>query len=309
MLNLKKTAIALAVFSSSASFGGSMGPACLPGNVTVPCEGLGWDIGVQALYLQPIFDSSRAFGLTSSGFRELNNKWDWGYNLVGAYHFNTGNDVRFNWMHYDANSQAGTYLGLTPFGAAAYTQQNTNKFDQVNMVLGQHVDMGLIKNTRFYGGLQYASIRSDFLLSYRTPVVGTVTGVNGYSNADFNGVGPVFGIDYSYDLLRGISLTANTAGSILYGSSRNTNGFVFLPSGLVPASSYVSKKSIVPSFEAKLGLNYAHTMAQGVISLSGGYQVLNYLNAFTLVGTTTGISNSNYGLFGPYLGLNWHGNA
>jgi len=106
------------------------------------------------------------------------------------------------------------------------------------------------------------------------------------------------------------SITANTAASILYGSSRNDLGYAFGPTGLVPAAACLSKKSIVPGVEAKLGLNYGYAMMQGILNISGGYQIVNYFNALTLApvggGATT---NSDFGIYGPYVGLNWVGNV
>ena len=137
--------------------------------------------------------------------------------------------------------------------------------------------------------------------------------VSQFDNTDFKGLGPVIGIDYAYDLTNALSLTANGAGSILYGSGRFSNGLVGVPVNVVFASRYGSKKSMVPSFEAKLGLNYAYSMTQGVLNLAGGYQVVNYFNALHATGVAgilgTGITDSDFGLYGPYLGVKYVGSA
>ncbi len=293
---------------------GTMGPACVPGDVTVPCEAKKWDIGVQALYLQPIYSSQRGYELTQSDtFREVEHDWDWGYRLEGSYHFSTGNDITMTWVHFDDdNSHHSGYAGVTPFSGpflVPFGITIDNRFDQVNLVMGQHVDMGLLKDARFYGGLQYARIRLDATYNYAATIpVLAPAGFSQDRDADFNGVGPVIGIDYAYDLVRGFSITANTAGSILYGTSRFNNRFIFAPSGLVPINVYASKKSVVPSIEAKLGLKYAYEMPQGVFNIEGGYQVLNYFDALHVFNLAANLKNSDFGLYGPYLGAKWVGN-
>ncbi len=290
---------------------GAMGPVCTPGSVTVPCEAKAWSLGVQALYLRPLYDSDRAYVVSSNNIYEKQDKWGWGYELDGAYHFSSGSDLALNWMHYDVDSHIGNFIGITPVGVTGYSMDHTNKFDQVNLVMGQHVDFGQLKNARFYGGLQYANIHSHDFRDYELNAVARanhITGIGSHDNSDFNGIGPVIGIDYSYDLPHGISMTANTAGSILSGTSRNSTGFAYAPSGLVPTNTYQSKKAIVPGFGAKLGLSYAHAMAQGVLNISGGYQVVNYFNALTVL-KTGARTDSDFGLYGPYFGLSWLGNA
>ncbi len=301
----KMTLAILGLVINSFVFAGTMSsfPArsCIPGDLTVPCEASRWDIGVQALYLKPVYSAGEVYEYASAGIFKDVDKWDWGYRIEGSYHFNTGNDLTMNWSHYDVDSNHSGYAGLD------------NKFDQVNLVMGQQVDMGLVKNAHFYGGLQYAKILVDKTNSYLTvpPAIAAVAvGLSQYRNRDFNGVGPVIGVDYSYDLPYGLSLTADAAGSILYGTARYSSGFVFSPSNLVQASVYASKKAIVPSLEAKLGLNYAHGFAQGILNFVGGYQVINYFDVIETRGTAgfSAVASSNFGLFGPYFGLKWIGN-
>lgn len=320
---LKKTTIAvIGLAASGLAFAGSMGPVCTPGNVTVPCPAPAWDFGLQALYLKTINGAAVAYRATSNQpltVGELNNDWGWGYRADGSYHFNTGNDVTVSWMHFSNDiQQTGFSSSFAALGVVTspYTVIDQNRIDQVNLVMGQHVDVGLVKKMRFYGGLQYANIQSNATNYYAITLVVpglTTTSANYYNNSDYKGVGPVIGIDYSYDLPGGhLSVIANGATSILYGTSRLSNGSVSLPTGLVLSSTYASKKTITPGFDGKLGLNYAYNIAQGVLNLQGGYQVTDYFGALqgqSLLSSTAPISAADFGLFGPYFGLKYVGNA
>lgn len=321
----KKTTLAVLGLAASGFAGaGTMGPVCTPGNVTVPCEARLWDLGVQALYLREGFDANKAYQHNIVPFNGSHHTaWDWGYRLEGSYHFNTGNDATITWVHYENDSNNDGFIGVIPFSPQAlplsspYRLANDTYFDQVNVVLGQHADFGLVKKMRFYGGLQYANINdnatSNFHLSPADLVPAGITSVYKYEKTDFKGFGPVVGIDYSYDVTDAFSVTANGAGSILYGTSRFDTGYVGTPVGAVLLGSYGSKKVIVPSLEAKLGVNYAYAMAQGVLNLQGGYQVTNYFNALQTVGIggfpSTTVASSDYGLYGPYFGVKYVGNA
>lgn len=266
----------------------------MPGTSTISCAMKQWDLGIQALYLKPIYDAKGAYVLeTPDPFKRIANQWNWGFHLDGSYHFNTGNNVGFDWTHFDVTTNQ-----------PEFSLNNTNRFDRANLVFGQHVDFSRSKSARFYGGLQYANIRNYQL---RNDLALSSSIVNQQRNTDFNGVGPVVGVDFAYALGSGFSITANTTTAILSGSSRVNVGNS-LPGGLVTSSSYASTKSIVPEIEEKLGLNYQYQFTDGLLTLNGGYQALNYFTALTRI-PTAGIVNSDFGLYGPYFGIRWLGHA
>jgi hypothetical protein len=329
---LKKTTIAvLGLALSNLATAGTMGPVCTPGNVTVPCETRLWDFGADALYLKSIYGSAKGYqrsynpvtynpltGLATAPMKDVKNDWNWGFRIAGAYHFNTGNDVAVNWMHFSTTGKQANILAplvesgfLLSFPASI---DDSNRLDQVNIVLGQHVDLSARDKMRLYGGMQYANIQSMAqTFFYPNAALATVAPVSIFNNTDYKGFGPTLGIDYSYELFNGLSLTANGSGALLYGTSRYHEGFVVTPFNAIAAQVYARKKAVVPSLEAKLGLNYAYNFAQATVNIDAGYQAVNYFNALSTqvfqVPTNPQISSVNYGLFGPYFGMKIVGNA
>ncbi|KTD38503.1 outer membrane protein [Legionella nautarum] len=315
----KTTAAAVLALAGSAAFAGTMGPVCTPGNVTVPCEAKKWDIGAEALYWQPAYASGLGYEFNPEhGFNSIRPRWGWGYRLQGSYHFHTGNDITMTYIHYDKDSDRGGYGGEIPFAFAfePFRLHLQNKFDQVNLVLGQHVDISAWKKMRFYGGLQFAKIRLDqtrqFLAIPPALARRSVTTLQQIRNSDFEGVGPVLGIDYSYNLINGLSVTGNVATSLLYGVDRYVTGYISGPAGVVSAVDKASLRIIVPSIEAKVGLKYTYEWIQGTLNLEGGVQGVNYFNALQSrrpIGQTNYIYTTDFGLWGPYFGATWVGDV
>lgn len=301
MLNLKKTTVAVVLaLGSSAMFAGTMGPVCTPGNVTVPCERTAWDFGAQALYLQPIYSDSRIqrFIENNSNNNFFNNNndsdWAWGFKIEGSYHFSTGNDVNVNWYHVNRTQDF--------FYGTASEASIEPKWDAVNFEFGQHVDFGEWKKIRFHGGAQYAHIETD-----RDFVNDSVFGTS-YFDKKFNGFGPRVGMDMSYNWGNGFAMYANGATALLVGDSKINSNTVFVTDAGTTVNmanySYNGLRTMVPEVEAKLGLKYTYAMAQGDLTLDGGWMFVNYFNAVHEL-----VSDSDFGLQGPYLGLKWVGNV
>jgi len=313
MLNLKKTAVAVLAFSSSAVFAGTMGPVCTPGAVTVPCEATAWDFGGQALYLQPVYDANLGYVGTTTDiagetrYLDRDPNWGWGFKLEGSYHFSTGNDVNLNWYHL-SKSNDRTFVGDYTDTTANFDLDFKPQWDAVNFEFGQHVDFGEFKKIRFHGGVQFARVKTSHDLGIVSPTTGETLETLGQTHT-MNGFGPRTGIDMAYHWGNGFAMYANAATAILVGTSKFSRNDVVVPDSPVLADG--SKTAIVPELEAKLGLKYDYALASGDLTFDIGYMWVNYFNAqhgLDLVDADH-VHESNFALDGLYFGLKWIGNV
>lgn len=312
MLKFKKTAIAVLALSSSAVFAGTMGPVCVPGNVTIPCEKNAWDIGGKALYLQSTNGGSLWSGnvvdssTLGSIVQNADPKWGWGFMLEGSYHFNTGNDLNLNWYHLSKTSRK-------TFASGSYSSGYSiePKWDQVNLELGQQVDFSDMKNVRLHAGIEWARVNHQINFVSRSTLFFPFTATT-VANANlpisdsmtYNGFGPRFGADLNYGLGNGFGIYGNAAASLLIGSLKQTvSGFTGAD---LPLNFSASKTTMVPELEGKLGARYNFMVAQGDLGLDVGYMWYNYFDAQAIA---YGGDYSNFALNGLFFGAKWVGNV
>lgn len=303
MLNLKKTAVAVLALTSSAVFAGTMGPVCTPGNVTVPCESTAWDVGVYALYLQPVYDANLGYSTVTAAinaanpildinFHDANLDWGWGFKLEGSYHFNTGNDLNINWYHLDTTTSFAQPLITN----AIVDNFNWNtKWDAVNGEFGQHIDVSDAYKLRVHAGAQYARINSEARHQINQ------VAATGVFDMNFDGFGPRAGIDTTYMIGNGFALYGNGATALLIGTSKFNDALIV--NGNVIVAAHGNKTAMVPMVEGKLGAKYMMPLAQGDLTLDAGYLWINYFQA----NHVAPVVESNFAADGVVFGLKWMG--
>ncbi|WP_131783838.1 Lpg1974 family pore-forming outer membrane protein [Legionella gresilensis] len=329
MISVKKIATVTLILGHSALFAGTMGPVCVPGNVTVPCPTMGWDIGIQALYLQPLYSNSNLSVVNVGSvngtltYDDLDNDFEWGFRLEGSYHFGPGNDINVNWIRWHDDLSVRSHAGhlstsidpTAPLINLGSVISSGTDFDAVNFEFAQHVDFGEFKDIRFHAGAQYTRIhtqfRGDEIIS-GTTIFATLSGFPpATGDLKFNGGGPRLGMDMTYNWGAGFSIYGKGAIAAIVGENEYRNNSVFsdIP-GALSRPVYSSFVSLVPEIDAKLGAAYTFGTPQGNFTLDVGYMVVNYFNAlhFSNLDLNTAHEtrlSSDFGLHGAYAGLKW----
>ncbi|WP_058533828.1 Lpg1974 family pore-forming outer membrane protein [Legionella saoudiensis] len=313
--HLSKVAI-IALMSSNIAFSGTMGTTCVSGLVTVPCRHSGWDLGAEALYLQPLYNKSLSYLGTNNnesgdvlGLVTNTPPWSWGFKLGASYYFNTGNDMSLSWFHLDKTSAQVNAENTIGFGFRSMTTNVTSfkpKWDAVNFEVGQRVNLGDFKIIRFYGGVQYANISTKIHNKDTLIVPGDYNKIS-MRTSNF---GPRIGSDLSYNLGNSFSIFAKSAGALLVGVStlNRTVGNIDFPETI---NNHAKNKTIIPEVEAKLGVNYSHSIGNSNLGLDIGYMWINYFNAqpvFIPFGpgyASDHIASSDFSVHGLFAGLKW----
>lgn len=307
-------------------------------DVSVPTMKGGFNVSVEANYLKP-YGQDVSYGTkedsvtdfsgvispvnthTSSSFlNEPKFKMGFGVN-VGFIFPNTGNDVSVSYNRYRNTAESDTAWNNDSTTISADGKETKKyypeyaasqmkiKQDQIDLLVGQYINVGSNLQMHLKGGLSYAKLSVDTTKVGLTPNSDKQP-LDNYAQEDlgssFKGLGPTLGLDTVYGFGNtGFGITSGLQASLLVGKLDNTdnskNGFHNPVNGHVDIYSttynnHPSTSQVVPGLAAKLGLNYDHTLNDAYkFSVEAGYQVKSYLNVF---GEENGLSNLT--LAGPY---------
>lgn len=331
MLKIKKIATTILMLSAGYVHAGAMGPVCQTTSLTLPCHVHEWLIGGQALYMQmPTnnnFANSTLTGSAGSIDRSGVPKWNWGFQLEGAYRFSNGKDIDLNWYHLRGSDSGAlpspVYLGSVfnlgePTGTTSpFSRPNTtvNTFDShvnsgwdmVNIEHGRHINFDEDFHARIHFGGEFSRVAQNFYLNNR----GT-SGLNATSyridtsiQSVFNGFGPRLGLDLVYAMQSGLGFYGKGAVGLLAGTSK-TN-YLQTNTENITTGYYLNDLKVVTSTDAKLGMNYMHDLFQGQLTLDLGWMWVNYLNPLSYKLNIGGAGNSLFGIQGVYFGAKWAG--
>ena len=320
---MKKIIILTSFICVSIAQAGTMGvekSSCNPDNVTVSCPASYWDLGISALYLQPNTESNLLNPILlapNNKSHTINSPWDWGFLLEGSYHFNTGNDINLNWLHFSPDYTKSYFGNFTnnplpqPFTTDLKFDTNV---DIVNFEFAQTSHLGKKTNIRYFGGTQYIYAKinrtiHEFEITSFEPV--NTLFQESKMTTRFGGFGPRLGIDMTRDLKYGFALFAQGAMALLVGESKaKLAGANISTINVYPFSAYGKKTHIVPELEAQLGANYQWDTKNGQFGLWAGWYFQHYFDLFILppgesINPATIFTQNNLSLDGPFIKGTW----
>lgn len=321
MLQFKNSALAVLCLTSASVWAGTMGPVCEPGTVSLPCTATTWGIGADFLYLKPSSSGHNYIGsVTNSNSVQteeyfINEKIGYGpgFKIEGFYNFRTGNDINLNWYHFNMSNQQALPNGISVFDSvfggnvvATYTE----RWDAVNLELGQLVNAGAWGKFRLHGGATYANV----VKNARETGTNTLPTYSQYRNnqSSFNGWGGRVGGDLSYLVGYNTSVYANAAAAVIFGTNHFNRQWAYYTTypSTFTSGNYGSAQSIIPELDTKLGAKYDYQLSNSTLTLDIGWMWTCYVNAIQIAdsGHNGRTKEGNFAIQGLFVGGKWSGN-
>jgi len=281
--------------------------------------------GVTGIYGEPnetglgLATDSWSFGSPlnfTSENRPVSTSRQWDYKFTLGFDFpDNSNNIEINYLSVNNSAPAfNTYSSAAVFASylfpnfvlpdpgSSFVSDAHLKYtiDQADISVGHYFgnERGPLRLHPFMG-LRYANIEHS--LTFAAP---------GYANSQFDGVGPLFGIDAHYGNWNGFGLVGHLDTALLIGSINSSTWL-----GLGGSFNFESGKTdrVVGSMTGKLGLDFTWVMQNNsLLTAEAGYQINEYFDSSDVVhGNTftravTDIQTDNVSYNGPYLTLAYH---
>lgn len=275
-------------------------------NVTMPCYHGGFMIGLTGTYFDTgyarnhyaMVSNQTAATPISGKIKTVGYDYSYGYGIDLGYLFpNTGNDIRMSYYKGDTDDDAVTKKPATgrlfpvithpdsPYEkqvGIAYGKIAIDHYN-VDLELGQSINVGCRAKMRFFAGLSYADLDKNFSAHYRDLNNEVDNVQDGRIKSNFSGFGPVFGIDANYDLGSGFGIVARAASGMYMGELDTSLSIRKKPATTPAIATSISENDtdhFVPSVNFKLGLDYSYSFnSSSTFNLEGGYWGKHYFDA------------------------------
>lgn len=280
----------------------------------------------------------QASAFETSQFLTNDSDYNFGFRIGLGYVFpDSGNDVQLAWTHFNhTNSDDTLVFGVTPsfsdeifisptfftsgiftyelFGtdSASASSSIDYGYDAVDLDVGQYLSIGTRLTTRLFAGLRYAQVKSNLTNNYAvfqergeiepdSDFFTFTTYESDILDSKFNGIGPRFGVDASYNVWDCFGVVGHFSAALLVGRVQSSSSSylnsqeveeVFNGEGTLVdtltftfnnfatlASDNVTR--VVPAFDAKVGIDYSWPINNDAsrLSIEAGWQVTEYINA------------------------------
>ena len=301
-----------------------------------------WGIEGHALYLQAGegvlqtgFKIKTANGAALIGYKP---GWHWGFEVGGKYYLDSNGTFAWNWSNYRNSNQRYNlpkpqYLGtVINFNNADFptiqtienyaindlSLHSTIAWDQINLEAGTHLAMA--EGVIFY---PHADVQIARVANYQNTSAETFDSTNGiitYNRnraAMFNGAGPRLGFELSRTNDVGVTVYGNGALGLLAGVVKSSDQislskfvYPYVQKDLYYSGTSLSLAKIVPTLAAKLGGQFKHELAQGILSIDLGWLFNSYVGALDTseqYGVMSRSPSSPFTIQGLLIGFNWIG--
>jgi len=276
---------------------------------------------------------------------DLHPQYHCGFDLGARVFFhNRKTNLALNFEHFKSRTRAVHEVPIStdmvgPFfeiGPDAHPYQQATgvvhfDFNTVNITYGQDVYFGDFLHTNLFAGINFTRIKQCLSMLYASSDKSISRSI--ITPATFMGAGPQIGVDFSYNIIKGLNLAGQFTTSLIVGPAKNSTAYSsqspFLAIGGFTAPNNQSTRTqkqtiVVPEFSERLGIAYSFSFCNHYMAkLEVGYEARIYISALQsvdigsevvtppVIPDTVGVfartfqkTISNFALTGPYVALN-----
>ena len=251
-----------------------------------------WSFEADPLYLEMTNnDPADTFALIQPKYFQVYNlvkSFNWGFKLAATYYFRQNNDLNLNWYYISSKKSVDFSNYNKPFGATVLVDRAVKatykpNWNQVNLEIGNILELGDYKGFRLHVGLQYSNFKQIRNLIFINSSTNTSEQTLQFA---FKAIGPRLGGDLTYEIFNGLSFYGKAATAFLVSNNLGRSSLILLSAPNTAPSIFSRKlRQILPEIDGKLGISYNFNLAQADVTFDIGWLIINYFNAYQFLNT------------------------